>query len=150
MLCISGANLSEVHLRFTVGRFSFYFFEIHPLLPFLRTIELLFVVITYNYPQSYANYYVQLDNVMRSFFDCVAITATVTSQFREILTSTNKHQGIEGYFCDNVFNIVIVTVSYELPSYYSFIRMGIFATYLDYKYVNAICTVLWKLYPTLC
>ena len=48
---------------------------------------------------------------------------------------------------DNDFNIVIVTVSYELPSYYSFIRMGMFATYLDYKYVNAICTVLWKLHP---
>ena len=58
------------------------------------------------------------------------------------MTSSTKYQGIDGYFCD----IVILTVSYELPSY-SFRRMSIFATYFEYKYVNAICTVLWNIYP---
>ena len=39
-------------------------------------------------------------------------------QFQEKLTGSTKFQGINGYFCDNVlFNIVNVTITYELPSY---------------------------------
>ena len=109
-LCISGAKLSRVHLRYhgrviydtTVGSstiprlghlryhgrviydttigsstiprsgsLSFIFSKLTQPLPFLRTIELLFVVITYNCPQRYGNNYVPIvDNVVSLFLDC--------------------------------------------------------------------------------
>ena len=63
------------------------------------------------------SYYVQLstmlcellhtivDNVMCLFFDCPKlcqfITASITSKFLGILTSSTKYQGLDGYFCDN-------------------------------------------------
>ena len=77
------------------SRFSF-FLEIHPLLPFLRAIELPLVVIMYNCVQTYANNYVQL-MTMLCFFSLtvrnyviqgqgvatdVTVTADVTSQCR--------------------------------------------------------------------
>ena len=56
------------------------------------------------------------------------------------MTGSTKYQGIDGYFCDNVFNIVIVTVTYELPSY-PIQKMGIFASKVNsfthvYMYVH--------------
>ena len=32
----------------------------------------------------------------------VALTTSITSYTREILTGSTKYQGIDGYFCDNV------------------------------------------------
>ena len=60
----------------------------------------------------------------------IAIAARIKLQFREILTGSAKYQCIDGCFCENVFNIVIVTVTYELPSY-TVRRMGIFASNVD-------------------
>ena len=41
----------------------------------------------------------------------VTITASIKSQFREILTGSVQCQGIDERFCNNVFNTVIVTVT---------------------------------------
>lgn len=74
-----------------------------PLLKFLRTIT---VVITYNFPQRYANNYQQL--LTRSCVEYkgkallyVSIRASNTSQFEEILPGSTKY--LDGHFCDEIF-----------------------------------------------
>ena len=71
-LCISGDKLST-----TVGLSQVNFGRnFSPLLPFLRTIELPFVVITYNDPQRYAKHYVQLLTTSRVFSSIVPTYVT--------------------------------------------------------------------------
>ena len=115
-----------------VGSFhSFILSQFTPPLSFLRTIELPFVIITYNCRQNHANNCVQLFTTSCVFCSIVQsyviqgqyvfkryyapITYSITSQFRDILIGRTKYQGIYGYFCDDVFKYFIVTVTCELP-----------------------------------
>ena len=88
------------------GCLSFIFSNIIFLLPFLQTIELPFVVITYNCPHRYVNNYIY-SLIVQSYViqrqGVATITASVMLQIQEILTGSTKYQGIDGDLCDNVF-----------------------------------------------
>ena len=85
-----------------------------PLLPFVKTTELPFVIIRYNYPQLYANNYLTLlttSNVFPATVPTYVIQGQLIARHYcsckyyvaiTILTGNTMHQGIDGYFCDTV------------------------------------------------
>ena len=102
---------------FQSGRLSFIISRFTPLSPFLRTVELPFIVITYNCPQRNDNNSVQLLTtpcVFSSIVQSHVIQGLRVARrhyhyqyyiqaFQEvikILTGNTKYQTIDGYFCE--------------------------------------------------
>ena len=81
----------------TFGSSQFYFFEIDPLLPFLRTIEVPFVVTTQDCPQRYVNNYVQLLIASGAFS---SIVRSCDNFKKPSIYDSTMYQDIGGYLCD--------------------------------------------------
>ena len=104
-ICVCNSMFVDLHLGrqifrvsstiLRLGCLSLIFSRFTSLIPFLRTIELPFVVITFSYPQRYANSYVQLLTTSRVFFSNVQ---SYVMQEQGIATRCYKCQGIDGYF----------------------------------------------------
>ena len=89
------------------GRHSL-FFLIHPAITLSMNNR---ITLCSYYAQLSTNIYVQLLTTSKSFLTShkgkasvdVIITDSIMSRFREILSGSTKYQGVDGYFCDNVF-----------------------------------------------
>ena len=106
-LHLGGPNFQGFISDLTVGSSQFIFL-IHPAITLSMNNR---ITLCSYYAQLSTNIYVQLLTTSTSFLTSykgkasvdVIITNSIMSRFREILSGNTKYQGIDGYFCDNVF-----------------------------------------------